>query len=84
MSQLYPSLKTTVRLRHYLHGDVTYLDVIVSEPGLFEFSKTSLIMRSKTTLGRLSVIRSLGTDGHVIVPWIAEAIEGEFVPPGEW
>ena len=39
-------------------------------------------MRSKTTLGRLSVMRSLGSDGRVSVPWVIEQQGDKFAPPG--
>nr|XP_018671881.1 G-protein coupled receptor 98-like isoform X2 [Ciona intestinalis] len=65
-----------------LSNNVATISIIEDdEPGMFEFTKTRLVMRSKDTLGRLSVIRSLGSDGIIGVKWGVRAVDGGQLPP---
>nr|XP_039274738.1 uncharacterized protein LOC120348632 isoform X3 [Styela clava] len=53
------------------------------EPGMFEFAKTSIVLRKTgpdPLVGHLPVVRSLGTDGHITIPWIIQAHDNEELP----
>jgi hypothetical protein len=51
------------------------------EPGVFEFSKSSMLIQSGAgATGALSVVRSGGSDGRICVPWIVQPAGGVPVP----